>query len=50
MAVGGSKKDYVSIREKDLIRYDVKPTLTGLKNFIKENDESILGFLDSEYV
>ncbi|GAH89078.1 unnamed protein product, partial [marine sediment metagenome] len=50
LAVGGSKKDYVSIREKDLIRYDVKPTLTGLKNFIKENDESILGFLDSEYV
>ena len=50
LAVGGSKTDYVSIREKDLIRYDVKPTLTGLKNFIKENDESILGFLDSEYV
>ncbi len=50
LAVGGSKNDYVSIREKDLIKYDVKPTLTGLKNFIKENDESILGFLDSEYV
>ncbi|MBY8979130.1 MAG: hypothetical protein KGD72_01960 [Candidatus Lokiarchaeota archaeon] len=50
LAVGGSKNDYVSIREKDLIKYDVKPTLSGLKNFIKENDESILGFLDSEYV
>ncbi len=49
LAVGGSKSDYVSIREKDLIRYDVKPTLTGLKNFIKENKDSILGFLDSEY-
>ncbi|MHA1459215.1 MAG: hypothetical protein ACTSQR_06075 [Promethearchaeota archaeon] len=50
LAVGGSNTDYVSIREKDLIRYDVKPTLTGLKNFIVENKESILGFLDSEYV
>jgi len=50
LAVGGSKTDYVSIREKDLIRYDVKPTLTGLKSFIQENKDSILGFLDSEYV
>jgi hypothetical protein len=50
LAVGGSNTDYVSIRENDLIRYDVKPTLSGLKNFIKENKESILGFLDSEYV
>jgi len=50
LAIGGSKTDYVSIREKDLIRYDVKPTLTGLKSFIQENKDSILGFLDSEYV
>ncbi|MHA1240204.1 MAG: hypothetical protein ACTSQU_05355 [Promethearchaeota archaeon] len=50
LAVGGSNTDYVSIREKDLIRFDVKPTLSGLKNFIQENKESILGFLDSEYV
>jgi len=50
LAVGGSNTDYVSIREKDLIKYDVKPTLSGLKNFIEENNESILGFLDSEYV
>jgi len=50
LAVGGSNTDYVSIREKDLIRYDVKPTLSGLKIFIKENKDSILGFLDSEYV
>ena len=50
LAVGGSNTDYVTIREKDLIKYDVKPTLTGLKNFITENFDSILGFLDSEYV
>ena len=50
LAVGGSNTDYVSIREKDLIRFDVKPTLSGLKKFIQENKESILGFLDSEYV
>ena len=50
LAVGGSNTDYVSIRENDLIKYDVKPTLTGLKNFIIENNDSILGFLDSEYV
>ncbi len=50
LAVGGSNTDYVSIREKDLIKYDVKPTLSGLKNFIQENKESFVGFLDSEYV
>ena len=50
LAVGGSNADYVTIREKDLIKYDVKPTLSGLRDFIKENKDSILGFLDSEYI
>jgi hypothetical protein len=50
LAVGGSNTDYVTIREKDLIKYDVKPTLSGLRVFIKENKDSILGFLNSEYV
>ena len=50
LAIGGSYNDYVTIRESDLIKYDVEPTLTGLRDFIKENDESILGFLDSEYI
>ncbi|NVM16266.1 MAG: hypothetical protein HWN80_01015 [Candidatus Lokiarchaeota archaeon] len=50
LAVGGSNIDYVTIREKDLIKFDVKPTLSGLRDFIKENSDSILGFLDSEYV
>jgi len=50
LAVGGSNNDYVTIREKDLIKYDVKPTLSGLRDFIRENSESILGFLDSEYI
>ena len=50
LAVGGSNNDYVTIREKDLSKYDVKPTLSGLRDFIKENSDSILGFLDSEYV
>ncbi|TFG26688.1 MAG: hypothetical protein EU532_09225 [Promethearchaeota archaeon] len=50
MAIGGSKNDYVTIDERDLIKYDVKPTLSGLIGFIKENDESILGFLDREYI
>jgi hypothetical protein len=50
LAVGGSNNDYVTIREKDLIKFDVKPTLGGLRDFIKENSDSILGFLDSEYV
>jgi hypothetical protein len=50
MGIGGSKNDYVTIDEKDLIKYDVKPTLSGLIDFIKENDESILGFLDREYI
>ena len=50
LAVGGSNNDYVTIREKDLIKFDVKPTLSGLRDFIKENSDSILGFLDSEYI
>jgi len=50
LAIGGSKNDYVTIDERDLIKYDVKPTLSGLIGFIKENDESILGFLDREYI
>ena len=50
LAIGGSNTDYVTIREKDLIKYDVKPTLSGLRDFIKENNDSILGFLNSEYV
>jgi len=50
LAVGGSNNDYVTIREKDLIKFDVKPTLSGLRDFIKENNDSILGFLDSEYI
>ena len=50
LAVGGSNKDYVTIRENDLTKFDVKPTLGGLRDFIKENSDSILGFLDSEYV
>jgi hypothetical protein len=50
LAIGGSNTDYVTIREKDLIKYDVKPTLSGLRDFIKENKDSILGFLDSEYI
>ena len=50
LAIGGNKNDYVTIQEKDLIKYDVKPTLTGLMDFIKENYESILGFLDREYI
>jgi hypothetical protein len=50
LAVGGNYNDYVTVGENDLIRYDVKPTLTGLNKFIEENKEGILGFLDSEYV
>ncbi|MFX1298335.1 MAG: hypothetical protein ACFFD2_26205 [Promethearchaeota archaeon] len=50
IGIGGSKNDYVTINEKDLVKFDVKPTLSGLIDFVKENDESILGFLDREYI
>ncbi|HEC37049.1 hypothetical protein LCGC14_0674980 [marine sediment metagenome] len=50
LAIGSNFNDYVTIGEVDLIHFDVKPTLTGLDCFIKENKESILGFLDCEYV
>jgi hypothetical protein len=50
LAVGSNFHDYVTIGENDLVKFDVKPTLTGLMNFIKDNKESILGFLDSEFI
>jgi hypothetical protein len=50
LAVGSNFNDYVTIEQNDLVRFDVKPTLTGLTKFISENKESILGFLDCEYV
>jgi len=50
LAIGGSYHDYVTIQEKDLKKFDVKPTLSGLCEFIDQNDESILGFLDCEYI
>jgi hypothetical protein len=50
LGVGGNINDYVTIDERDLVKYDVKPTLTGLIEFIRENNESVLGFLDREYI
>jgi len=50
LAVGGSINDYVTIQERDLEKFDVNPTLTGLRDFVKENNDSILGFLDCEYI
>ena len=50
LAIGGSPTDYVTVGINDLIKYNVAPTLTGLMDFVNENDESILGFLDCEYI
>ncbi len=50
LAIGSNYNDYATIGENDLIKFDVKPTLSGLMRFIKENKESILGFLDCEYI
>ena len=50
LAIGSNYNDYVTIGENDLIKFDVKPTLSGLRDFIKDNKESILGFLDCEYI
>jgi len=50
LAIGGGPNDYVSIDEKDLLKMDVKPTLTGLMEFIRENEENVLGILDREYI
>jgi len=50
LAIGSNYSDYVTIGETDLIKFDVKPTLSGLMSFIKENKEGILGFLDCEYI
>lgn len=50
LGIGASKTDYVTIGEEDLVKFDVKPTLNGLINFVEENNESILGFLDCNYI
>lgn len=50
LGVGANKNDYVTVDDRDLVKYDVEPTLTGLMEFIKENRESILGFLDRTYI
>ncbi len=50
LAIGSNYNDYVTIGENDLVKFDVKPTLTGLMDFISGNKESILGFLDCEYI
>lgn len=50
LAIGSNYNDYVTIEQGDLVRFDVKPTLNGLHTFISENKESILGFLDCEYI
>lgn len=50
LAIGSNYHDYVTIGENDLIKYDIKPTLSGLMDFINENREGVLGFLDCEYM
>jgi hypothetical protein len=50
LSVGGEKNDYVSIEESDLTVNNVHPTLNGLMEFIHENKESIMGFLNREYI
>ena len=50
LAIGSNFHDYVTVGENDLIKFDVKPTLTGLRDFIIDNKEGILGFLDSEFI
>ena len=50
LAIGSNFNDYVTIGETDLVKFDVKPTLSGLMGFVKENKEGILGFLNCEYV
>lgn len=50
LGIGANKTDYVTIGEEDLVKFDVKPTLNGLINFVEENNESILGFLDCNYI
>ena len=34
LAIGSRYNDYVTIAENDLVKFDVKPTLTGLLDFI----------------
>ena len=50
LAIGANLSDYVTVGVNDLIKYNVKPTLSGLMDFINENNESVLGFLDCEYI
>lgn len=50
LAIGSNANDYIGIDEKDLQRKEIKATLNGLYNFIKQNEESIVGFLDRDFI
>lgn len=45
LAIGSGEHDYVTIEETDLIAMDVEPTMSGLLNFLDEND-SVIGLCD----
>ena len=45
LAIGSGENDYVTIEESDLIAMDVEPTMSGLLNFLNDN-ESVIGICD----
>jgi hypothetical protein len=46
LAIGSGENDYVTIDEGDLYHMDVEPTLSGLAEFVKSNEDSVIGICD----
>ncbi len=49
LSIGSSDNDFVTIDEKDLGEYNVVPTINGLLDFMKSNEDSILGLAVANY-
>ncbi len=49
LAIGSKMTDFITIDETDLTSLNVEPTLQGLADFIENNREGLIGFVDRKY-
>ncbi len=49
LAIGSKMSDFITIDETDLTSLNVEPTLQGLADFIENNREGLIGFVDRKY-
>jgi hypothetical protein len=49
LAVGSKMSDFITVDETDLTSLNVEPTLRGLADFVENNREGLIGFVDRKY-